>query len=313
MAPVASPPESAASAVEGGGTVPATSSAPASAGPTSGDFPRAAAGPAPLTLTYLGVAGWTVSDDHHAVAIDPYLSRPRLAPGVPIVPDEAAIAARIPAKLDLIVIGHSHVDHVLDAPAVARRTGASVMGSLSTANYARAAGLPAEKVIPIKGGEDYAFDGFSVRVLPGLHSALDDKHTMGAHEIIPASGRPPTTMAQFAEGGTFNYLLRMGGRQLLVIGSANYIEREMEGLRPDIAIVAVGLRQEIYDYTCRLMRALGNPPLVLTNHFDAWTKPATEPLDPDTLADLEAFTAEVHACAPDTRVVVPRPFQPIRL
>ncbi|HRC55551.1 MAG TPA: hypothetical protein PKU97_06465 [Kofleriaceae bacterium] len=31
MAPVASPPESAASAVEGGGTVPATSSAPASA------------------------------------------------------------------------------------------------------------------------------------------------------------------------------------------------------------------------------------------------------------------------------------------
>ena len=33
------------------------------------------------------------------------------------------------------------------------------------------------------------------------------------------------------------YLLRLAGHQVLVMGSMNYIEREMEGLRPDIALV----------------------------------------------------------------------------
>ena len=276
--------------------------------------PAAPAPPAsPLTLTYLGVAGWTVSDGHHTVASDPYLSRPSLADGVPIVPDEAAIAARAPAKLDLIVIGHSHVDHVLDAPALARRTGAAVMGTLSTANYARASGLPAAQIIPVQGGEDYQFDGFSVRVLRGLHSALDDKHSMSAFTGIASATTVPTRFDDFGEGGALHYLVRLGGRQVLIIGSANFIERELDGLRPDLAIVAVGLRHQIYDYTCRLMRALGNPPVVLTNHFDAWTKPATTPLTADALADLAAFEAEVHACSPKTRVVVPRPFEPMQL
>jgi hypothetical protein len=44
------------------------------------------------------------------------------------------------------------------------------------------------------------------------------------------------------------------------MGSMNCIEREMEGLRPDIDLVgANSQRREIYDYAGRLMRALGHP------------------------------------------------------
>lgn len=282
--------------------------APAAAAATS---PRPAPTMRPLTATYLGVAGWTLSDGQHTVASDPYFTRPSFAAGVPVAPDEAAIAAHTPARLDLIVVGHSHVDHVLDTPALARRTGAQVLGSISTANYARALGLPDQQIVPVQGGEDYAFDGFSVRVMKGLHSALGDKHSRSAFTAISSSDKIPTTMDEFGEGGALHYLVRLGGHQVLIIGSANYIERELDGLRPDIAIVATGLRQQIYDYTCRLMKALGNPPIVLTNHFDSWTKPASTPLAPDTLADLEAFTAEVRACSPGTRVIVPRPFEPM--
>ena len=58
------------------------------------------------------------------------------------------------------------------------------------------------------------------------------------------------------------YLLRIGGQQILIMGSMNYIEREMEGLRPTVALVGANpFRQEIHDYTGRLLRALGNPPL----------------------------------------------------
>lgn len=267
----------------------------------------------PLTLTYLGVAGWQLTDGQRVVLVDPYFTRPTFAPGTAVASDPAAVAARAPTRADLIVVGHSHVDHVLDAPAVAKRTGAAVMGTLSTSNYARASGLPPEQIVPVKGGEDYAFAGFSVRVLPGLHSALDEKHSFSPFTGIASDKVLPATMDEFGEGGTLNYLVRFGGRQILVIGSANYVERELEGLRPDIAIVAVGLRHELHDYSCRLMRALGAPPLVLPNHFDSWTKPVETPLSEGAQRDLAAFAEEIRACAPNTRVVVPVPFSPLTL
>jgi L-ascorbate metabolism protein UlaG (beta-lactamase superfamily) len=291
----------------------ATASPRATAPQAPGTAAAASAPLSPVTLTYLGVAGWSISDGTNTVLVDPYFTRPSFAAGAAIRTDSAAVEAafakqRLPARADVILIGHSHVDHVLDAPAVALRTGASIVGTASTTNYGRAAGVPDTQLISAKGGEDFAFEGFSIRVLPGLHSALDHKHFTGWGQVI-APGVLPTTMEQFSEGGTLNYLVRLGGRQILIIGSANFIEREVEGLRPEIAIVATGLRQEIYDYSCRLMRAIGNPPLVVTNHFDAWTKPAETPLSAETVADLAAFTREIQACSPATKVVVPRTFE----
>lgn len=295
---------------------PATSSSAPSSAPGVAALAPAPAAASPLTLTYLGVAGWSITDGTRTVLVDPYFTRPTFAKGAPVATDPRALAAafaakQLPERADAIVVGHSHVDHVLDAPAVAKQTGAQLLGTSSTANYALAAGLPANQVVPVKGGEDYAFDGFSIRVIPGLHSALDDKHLFGSNQVIPP-GLLPRTMEQFAEGGTLNYLIRLGGHQVLVIGSANFIEREVDGLRPDIALIAPGLRQEIYDYSCRLMRALGNPPTVITTHFDAWTKPALTPLSPDALKDLADFAAEIKSCSPATRVIVPKTFEPLQ-
>lgn len=275
-------------------TVPATATAPAVARP-----PRA-----PITLTYLGVAGWQIEAGAVTILADPYYSRPALD-GL-IVPDEIAISRRAPARADLIVVGHSHVDHMLDVPTVARRTHAQILGSLSTARVARATGLPDDQIIPIQGGEDYAFPaGFSVRVIRSLHSALGHKHTAGGIEI-PANPRLPLSFDGYAEGGTFAYLVRVGGHEVFFLSTANFIEREIEGLRPDVAIVATGLRHEIHDYTCRLMKALGNPPLVYANHFDDWRGP---PVDAPPDEDLRAFVDEVAHCSPGTKVVVPKHFE----
>jgi L-ascorbate metabolism protein UlaG (beta-lactamase superfamily) len=269
--------------------------------------PTAAAQPkAPLALTYLGVAGWQIESAGKTILIDPYFSRPKL--DGPIASDAAAVAARSPKRADLIVVGHSHVDHLLDAPAVALATGADVLGSDSTARVARSLGVPANRIIPIKGGEDYAFDGYSVRVLPSLHSALDAKHM---HELGGTiTTVPPRVFDDWKEGGTFNYLVRVGGHTIFVSSTANFIERELEGLRPDIAIIATGLRQEIFDYTCRLLTVLGKPKLVYTTHFDNWRGP---PVDEPPNEDLRAFVEEVHACSPATRVVIPKHFERMSL
>ena len=263
--------------------------------------------PKPLVLTYLGVAGWQLEADGHVVITDPYFSRPA-DPDAPLVPDAAAIAAHAPAHADLIVIGHSHFDHLLDAPAVALRTGAQLMGSASTLRVARASHVPDDHLIGVKGGEDFEMAGYSVRVIPSLHSAIGDKHIFGAD--IADAPQLPMPAAGYAEGGTFAYLIRIAGRQVLVLDTANFIERELAGLRPDVAIVAPGLRAEIHDYTCRLLHALGDPPVVVATHFDDWHHaPHDDPPDDD----LQRFVAEIHRCAPNTRAIVPKHFERMSL
>jgi len=274
---------------------------------TRAEPPAAPAARAPIAFTYLGVAGWQIEGGGKVVITDPYLSRPT-DPAKPLVPDAAAIAAHTPGRADLVVVGHSHHDHLLDAPAVALRTGAQLLGSVSTTRVGRASGIADDHLITIQGGEDFEMDGYSIRVIPSLHSAIGDKHIFGA--AIEAEPRLPMPAAQYQEGGTFAYLVRLAGRQVLVLDTANFIERELTGLLPDIAIVAPGLREHVHDYTCRLLHAIGDPPVVIATHFDDWHG---APVDAPPSPDLVAFGDEIRRCSPRTRLIIPRHFERMTL
>src|SRR5262245_17998549 len=91
------------------------------------------------TLTYLGVAGWSIDTGKQTLLFDPYVTRaPVVDEDKVLVPNAAAITRFIPAHAKAIVVSHSHYDHVLDVPAIAHRTGAVVFGTQSTAELARA-------------------------------------------------------------------------------------------------------------------------------------------------------------------------------
>jgi L-ascorbate metabolism protein UlaG (beta-lactamase superfamily) len=106
--------------------------------------------------------------------VDPYLSRlKRLTPNDAVlsddprplfgldsigVSDEAVIDAHI-KKADFILITHTHSDHALDLPYIARKTGAMVIGTESTINLARASGVPGKQLLSVKGGADLEFGG----------------------------------------------------------------------------------------------------------------------------------------------------------
>ena len=112
-------------------------------------------------------------------------------------------------------------------------------------------------------------------------------------------------------GGTLAYLIRLGSLEVLAFGSMNYIEREVDGLRPDIALVgALPDSPNVYRYTERLLRALGNPRLVLPTHWDRFNVPYEMSQQP-ALDQLQVFIAEVKSASPSTRVIVPEYFQPI--
>jgi L-ascorbate metabolism protein UlaG (beta-lactamase superfamily) len=275
----------------------------------------------------MGTAAWEISDDSNVILIDPYVSRingpppPGVPPYKPMsgdsrpiygwdsVPkrDTAAIASHIP-KADLILVTHAHYDHILDVPEIALRMGSLVIGHESTQNILRAYGVPEEQLLTVRGGEDYDFGRFSVNVIPSIHSALDHKHYYSS-AIAPAGMRAPLTLRQMhPEGGTLAYLVRLNGRQILAFGSMNYIEREIQGLEPDVLIAGAGSsRKEIYNYSGRLMRSLHFPALVLPTHWDNFLAPFSASQQAQIDA-LQSFVDEIKVASPGCRVVVPQYF-----
>src|SRR5438093_13189394 len=182
-----------------------------------------------VRLTHLGAAGWEITDGQRVILLDPYLSRLRyrgrfgnmdtpevpgdtrraFAMGEDLVSDTAAADARI-TRADLILISHSHFNHSIDMPYIARKTGATVIGTESTTNLARAGGVPEAQLLSVRGGEDYDFGWFSVKVIPSLHSALNGKHFFDSR-VVPRDFRGPRRLGDDLDGGTIAYLLRLRG------------------------------------------------------------------------------------------------------
>jgi L-ascorbate metabolism protein UlaG (beta-lactamase superfamily) len=295
--------------------------------------PPSTAKNAQVTLRWLGTAGWEISDGSTVILIDPYLSRingPRPpgagSAGTPLpgdtrrlygwddaaVPEEAVVNAHI-QRANFILVTHTHYDHVLDVPYIAAKTHATVIGTESTQNVLRAYNVPEEQLITVRGGEDYEFGAFSVKVIPSIHSALDHKHYFSSAKA-PEGMKAPLTFKQISpEGGTLAYMIRFHGHQILAFGGMNYIEREMQGLRPDVALVgAAGSRKEIYDYCGRLMRALQLPALVLPTHWDNFFVPYGGSQQP-AIEAVQSFVQEVRAASPKTKIIVPNYFEAIAL
>ena len=276
---------------------------------------------------YLGVAGWEITDGKTHILIDPYLSRlpgppaggGKAGPGWPgkmrqedpAVPDTAAIDRHID-RADYILISHAHYVHMLDTPYIASTRKAIIIGNESAANIARDYGVPNEQIVTVRGGEDFDFGAFSLRVFPSLHSQSPGKLYFNSGNAA-VGAKWPLRFIDFVEGGIVGFLIRLNGVKIAVFGDANYIEREVAGLHPDLALVgADSTRKEIYDYTGRLLRALDFPSLVVATHWD-WSQLPFEASFDKQLKDADEFAAEVRAVSPQSRVIIPRHFEWIKL
>jgi L-ascorbate metabolism protein UlaG (beta-lactamase superfamily) len=272
---------------------------------------------------YLGVTGWEITDGKTHILIDPYLSRlpgppadggtggrgwpGKLKQDDPAVPDTAAIDRYID-RADYILLTHTHYVHALDAPYIARTRKAVIIGSESAANIARDYGVPNDQIITIRGGEDFDFGTFSVRVFPSLHSFGPGKHYFNPG-TAPARAKWPLRFRDFVEGGVYGFLIRLNGVEIIAFGSMNYIEQEVTGLHPDVALVASSpMRKEIYDYTGRLLRALNLPPLVVATHWDFSQLPFDASFAKQR-QEADEFAAEVHDASPHSRVIIPPHFE----
>jgi L-ascorbate metabolism protein UlaG (beta-lactamase superfamily) len=116
----------------------------------------------------------------YKILVDPFLSGN---------PAASTTADAVPA--DFILISHGHGDHVGDAVAVAKRTGATVIANFEIANWCAAQGVEKTHAQHLGGGYTHPF-GY-VKLTLALHgSALPDGSYGGnpcGFLITPASGK----------------------------------------------------------------------------------------------------------------------------
>ena len=125
----------------------------------------------PVTLTYLGTAGFVLSAPERTVVLDPFVTRlplGHLLANKPL-PSDPALVQRLIPKADDVLIGHAHFDHILDGPVLCQQTGARLVGSRAACMVGRAAGLPEAQLLETAGREDIASGAWTLRGLPSVH------------------------------------------------------------------------------------------------------------------------------------------------
>jgi L-ascorbate metabolism protein UlaG (beta-lactamase superfamily) len=95
------------------------------------------------------------------VIIDPWLDNPSCPSDCKDV-----------GKIDLVLVTHGHSDHIEDAPALAKRTGATVIGNFEVCQWLGMKGV--EKTSPMNKGGSQDQAGIRVSMVHALHSSSYD-------------------------------------------------------------------------------------------------------------------------------------------
>jgi len=117
------------------------------------------------------------------------------------------------------------------------------------------------------------------------------------------------------EGDSLIYVITISGKfSIFLMSTANYIERAIAGLKPDVALVASIFANQIHHYTPRLLKALNYPKVILPTHWDNFEKPLSEPpLDLRNIfgapANMDLAVQEIKQVSPKSRVVMLKYFE----
>ncbi len=234
------------------------------------------AGREPVHVRWLGTAGFDISFAGHHVLIDPYVTRASLGACVlsPLRSDAAAVARHVP-RAHAIVCGHTHFDHALDVPAIARATGATVFGSRSAVALCRASGLPESQVRDVEASTTQQpltaeVGPFTLRFHPGLHSRLLLGRVPFPGDISDCE-QVPLHAKGYKCGAVFGVEVRVADRILYHLGSADLVDTVKPG-RIDLLLMCVAGWTRTRDYPSRVLRTF-SPGAVLLSHWDNFFTP----------------------------------------
>jgi L-ascorbate metabolism protein UlaG (beta-lactamase superfamily) len=270
----------------------------------------------PVELAWFGVSTFRLRAGDTVVFLDAYLDRVPEAPPV-------GLASREVTEADAVLVGHAHFDHLHGAQFIAASTGATIVGSYETHRLMSAAGVPDDQLSAASGGELIDLGpALRARVLPSLHSCIWAAGTPAGqvperglshqeHQRRLAasrdrrSGRTSAAVSEhlrdcvsspLGDGGALGYLLDTPAGTVYWADTSGYWTGIVDGLRPDIAVLAAAgignidgepAQGSLADFVAGQVRLLQPRHLVLCHHDD-WMPPVTGPTD---LSDIRAALA----------------------
>jgi L-ascorbate metabolism protein UlaG (beta-lactamase superfamily) len=209
-----------------------------------------------MEIRYLGHATFELIDGNTRVLVDPFLAPNN--PKAPVTADEVD-----PTH---ILVTHAHVDHLADAAAVAKRTGAPTVALVELANWLGGQGV--ENVIDPNLGGTVRFDWGWVKLVQAFHSSTtpDGTVTLAAGLVINIGGR---TVYHLGDTCLFGDLRLIAERTPI-----------------DVAIIPIGGHYTMDRHDAVIAAEMIGAGTVIPAHYNTF---------PPIETDAQAFRAEVES------------------
>ena len=239
-----------------------------------------------VTVRFTGTSTLLFSDGETSWMVDGWFSRPgplALLQGT-IAPDLAAIEGGLARnhvdRLAVVIPVHSHFDHAMDAPEVARRTGAILLGSESTANIGRGWGLSEDQIQIAIDRQPVQFGRFTLTLIETNHFEFPDpavREQALSNPKISVPLVPPVAPFDYRLGKAYAIHVRHPKGTWLIQASAGFRPGGLEGFEADVLFLGIGgLGTQTSDYRESYWRETVIPSgarHVIPIHWDSLTGP----------------------------------------
>lgn len=259
--------------------------------------------PPGVEVRWLGVAGFAITAEDTTILIDPYVTRRPVGDMLrrKVWTSDPVLLDRHVPKADAILLGHTHFDHALDTPGLARRDGATVYGGTSARDLMGLHGL-AHQAVEVDPHRVYEIGPFAVTFVPSIHSKLVLGLKVPNGGEITCEHLDEMTSQAYCCGQVWGIHIEVAGATIYHQGSADLLDDEICHTGIDVFLCGIAGRQMTDDYVGRILPKLDPKTIVITHHDDFFRS-----LDQEQgLAfgvDVSRFTDEVAAVTTDARLV----------
>jgi L-ascorbate metabolism protein UlaG (beta-lactamase superfamily) len=261
--------------------------------------------PAGLEIEWLGVSGYRLTYEGQTLFVDPYLSRVPFRDLLlrrPTLPDPAALDrfVKAPGETVGVLVGHTHFDHAVDAPAIARRFGCKAYGSESLQNLMALHGL-AERTVVVEPYRTYELGPFEVSFTPSVHSKLLLGLAVPYDGELTCEHLDSLSPGAYRCGQVWGISIAVAGIRLYHQGSANLVDEAIRERDVDVFLAGVAGRGFTDDYWQRILPKL-NPRVIVPTHYDNFFRPLGQDLEFVTDVQLSELPAEIGAVSRDIEI-----------
>jgi L-ascorbate metabolism protein UlaG (beta-lactamase superfamily) len=201
-------------------------------------------------LTWHGHSTFTlVADGGERIMFDPFLDEN----------PKADVRTSDIDRLDYVLCSHGHFDHFADAVALARRTGATLVGTFELVAFAQSKGVANVHGMNVGGGYHFPF-GYA-KLTPALHSGTVAGDDEGRY----------TTVAH-------GFWLDLKGKRIYHSGdTALLLEMQLLRGRVDVALLPIGDNFTMGPEDAARAVEFIEPRVVIPMHYNTWDLIAQDP------------------------------------